>query len=187
LTAAARPPLVLHACCAVCAGYPLVKLQAAYDPVVYFSNPNIYPRAEYERRRDECRRYAEACGCAFAEDDCGARAWETAIKGLEGEPEGGRRCAVCFRWRLARTAAYAKERGISFFTTTLTVSPRKKSALLLALGAELARETPGLVFLAEDFKKKDGYAKTAAIARREGFYRQNYCGCAMSIRQKPRE
>ncbi|MDR1319933.1 MAG: epoxyqueuosine reductase QueH [Gracilibacteraceae bacterium] len=173
----ARPSVLLHACCAVCAGYPLEKLRADYEPVVYFCNPNIFPREEYERRRDECRRGARTAGCVFVEDDVERGDWERAVRGLEAEPEGGRRCLICFRYRLARTAAYARERGIGFFTTTLTVSPRKKSALLLALGAELAREAPAPVFIPEDFKKKDGYGKTMAIARREGFYRQNYCGC----------
>jgi predicted adenine nucleotide alpha hydrolase (AANH) superfamily ATPase len=174
---APRETVLLHACCAVCAGYPLAKLLTDYVPVVYFCNPNIYPAEEYERRRDECRRHALASGCAFVEDGPDADAWEQAVRGLEAEPEGGRRCAACFRHRLARTAAFAREKGIGLFTTTLTVSPHKNSALILAVGAELAAEKPGLVFLPENFKKRDGFKQTMAIAKEQGFYRQNFCGC----------
>jgi predicted adenine nucleotide alpha hydrolase (AANH) superfamily ATPase len=174
------PIIVLHACCAICAGYPLARLRTGYEPVVYFCNPNIAPREEYERRRDECRRCAQEFGCAFTEDDDASDGWEQAVRGLENEPEGGRRCAACFRYRLARAALYARERGAEFFTTTLTVSPHKNSAVILALGAKLAKEAPGAIFLPENFKKKDGFKKTMAIARTKGFYRQNYCGCRFS-------
>jgi predicted adenine nucleotide alpha hydrolase (AANH) superfamily ATPase len=180
VSAPGRPALLLHACCAVCAGYPLTRLRAAYEPLVYFSNPNIAPRAEYERRRDECRRCAQSLGCDFAEDAAGADGWEQAVREWADEPEGGRRCAVCMRYRLARAADCARERGIGFFTTTLTVSPHKNSALILALGAELAGERPGLVFLPENFKKQGGFEKTLQIAREQGFYRQSYCGCRFS-------
>ncbi|MDR1605035.1 MAG: epoxyqueuosine reductase QueH [Gracilibacteraceae bacterium] len=175
-----RPALVLHACCAVCAGYPLARLRDEYEPLVFFSNPNIAPRAEYERRRDECWRYALALGCVFVEDAAAGDGWEQAVGEWADEPEGGRRCAVCIRYRLARAAAFARERGVGFFTTTLTVSPHKNSVLILGLGAELAGESPGLAFLPENFKKQGGFEKTMAIAREWGFYRQSYCGCRVS-------
>jgi predicted adenine nucleotide alpha hydrolase (AANH) superfamily ATPase len=173
--------ILLHACCATCLAWPLNLLRQEDDVVVRYDNPNIHPREEYERRLQECREFTLASGCEFVEAPYAPELWFAAVRGLESEPERGERCAVCFRLRLSRSADYAASRGIPYFATTLTVSPHKKSAVILGIGAELSR--PGLTFLPKDFKKKNGFAQTLRIAKEKDFYRQRYCGCAFSLSQ----
>ncbi|MCL1851426.1 MAG: epoxyqueuosine reductase QueH [Peptococcaceae bacterium] len=173
--------IVLHSCCAPCSGPAIPRVQSLGHVTVFFSNSNIYPVAEYVRRRDELASYCARRGVLFVEDVYDPDGWMDAVKGLETEPEKGRRCAACFRYRLGRSAAWAKANGRDLYTTTLTLSPHKDSALLLTLGNEIAAEV-GLGFGEIDFKKQDGFRKSLVISREEGFYRQNYCGCRFSMR-----
>ncbi|MCL1919311.1 MAG: epoxyqueuosine reductase QueH [Peptococcaceae bacterium] len=171
--------IVLHACCAPCSG-PVIPRIASFGRVtVFYSNSNIHPHEEYLRRRDELAAYCARQQVPFVEDEYDPEAWLEAVKGLECEPEKGRRCEVCFRFRLKRSATWAKDHGMALFTTTLTISPHKNSPLLLGLGRQIGEET-GVGFLARDFKKRDGYRESLRISHEEGFYRQNYCGCRFS-------
>ena len=170
--------LLLHACCAPCASWPLEALSDRLEITVYYYNPNIMPREEYEKRLGEFRKLQRYPFRLIAEP------WENeaylaAVRGREGDPEGGERCALCFRLRLGRTAEKAKAEGFDFFTTTLTVSPHKNAELINAIGMELG-ERCGAVWLPSDFKKREGYKRSIEICRELGIYRQNYCGCRLS-------
>lgn len=174
-------PIILHACCATCSGYVIEQLLPKFQPLIYFFNPNIHPQEEYLKRRNELSQYALKVNLPFFEEEYLPERWFTQVKGMEQEPERGLRCRICFKQRLEQTADFAKKQGIAYFTTTLTVSPHKKSGDIIDLGNKIAEETD-LVFYAQDFKKQNGYKKTVAIAEKEGFYRQNYCGCIYSFR-----
>lgn len=176
-----KEEVLVHACCATCAGYVLQRLASDYLPIIYYYNPNIYPQEEYIRRRDELKKYAEKQNIRFIEETYRPQEWSNQIKGLEREPEKGLRCNQCFFVRLEKTASFALKNKIRFFTTTLTVSPHKNSKVILEIGNNLSKDK-SVLFLAEDFKKQDGFRKTMEIAKKESFYRQNYCGCLYSLR-----
>lgn len=176
-----KEEILVHACCATCAGYVLQSLAPDYTPVIYFYNPNIHPQQEYIKRKDELKRYAHGQNIRFIEESYNPPEWFECIKGLENEPEKGLRCNQCFFLRLDKAASYAAENNIKAFTTTLTISPHKNSKTILEIGDKIAR-SKNLFFLAKDFKKKEGYKKTMEIAKNESFYRQNYCGCIYSLR-----
>lgn len=178
-----KDEILLHACCATCAGYTLQKTAERYVPVIYYCNPNIHPLGEYTRRRDELRDYAKRQGIRFIEEPYDPDEWLATIQGLEEEPEKGRRCEKCFALRLNKAASFAVENSLGVFTTTLTISPHKNSKVILDLGDKISKDL-GIYFWAEDFKKKDGFKKTMEIARTEGFYRQTFCGCFFSQRTK---
>lgn len=176
--------VLLHACCAVCAAYPIELLrELGYEPVVYFFNPNIYPKEEYERRLAELESYCEKKTIELIIDETGNSGWYNFIMGLESEPERGKRCTRCFEYRMIFTAVRALKLGISKFTTTLTVSPHKNSKIIFDISEQVAFKHE-LQFLKIDFKKQNGYLKTMQIAKLENFYRQNYCGCEFSIINK---
>lgn len=179
----ARPRLLLHACCAPCSSYVLEYLHSYFDITIFFSNPNIQNRAEYEKRLSELRRFiTEAPFCQkidLIEDRISPACYVDAVRGLENEPEGGSRCERCFRLRLARTAEYAKENGFSLFATTLTVSPHKNAEQINRIGETLA-EQYSLEYLPSDFKKRGGYERTLELSAEYNLYRQNYCGCVFS-------
>ena len=173
--------VLVHACCAVCSAYPIEKLREdGYNPVLYFFNPNIYPKEEYERRLNELVNYAKKKDVKLIIDNQDPEGWYNCIIGLENEPERGKRCLRCFEYRLLFTVLQAFKLEYSYFTTTLTVSPHKNSKDIFKIAEELARKYE-LTFLDYDFKKNDGFLKTMNIAKEEGFYRQKYCGCEFSI------
>ena len=174
--------IVLHACCAICSGYPVSYLKdAGYRVVVYFYNPNIYPHEEYVRRLAAQKTLCKAMNVEFVEAEYVPEEFYTAALGLESEPEKGKRCDKCFELRLRKTAEFAKSLGVEEFTTSITISPHKNFTKLSQIGEQIAAEY-GLKFEAVDFKKKDGFLKTNQISRELGLYRQNYCGCEFSQR-----
>lgn len=179
-----RPRLLLHACCAVCAARLAGELKKDYDLAIYFYNPNIYPEAEYRRRLDEVRRLAKICGLPLYEGGAEYGKWRSAIAGHEHDPERGERCRRCYFLRLKSAARIARERKFGYFTTTLTVSPHKDAAAVLAIGRALAARY-GIGFLDRDFKKQDGFKKAIARAKELNLYRQDYCGCEYSIKRRP--
>lgn len=183
----ARPRLLLHCCCAPCSSYVLEALNRFFDIDLYYYNPNIAPREEFDRRAAELQRLAEAMPHAgefrVIVGDYDEGAFLRLCKGLEDVPEGGARCERCFRLRLGEAAKLAAERGSDFFTTTLTISPLKDAQLLNAIGMELA-ERFGVEWLPSDFKKKDGYRRSCELSKEYGLYRQDYCGCVFSKRER---
>ena len=174
--------ILLHACCAPCASYPIkLLIEDNYRPVVFFYNPNIYPFEEYKIRRDELKKYCEKLSIDFFEGKYEPEKFLEYIKGYEKEPEKGARCSICFNLRLNEAAKFAKENNIPCFTTTLTVSPHKNSLQIFEQGDIISKET-GVEFIKYNFKKNDGFKISRAIAKENNMYAQKYCGCMFSIR-----
>lgn len=168
------PKLLVHVCCGPCATHCVLLLKDMYRVTLFFSNSNIAPRAEYERRLAAARSVAERCEVPLVEDAYDHAAWLTHIRGAEQEPEGGQRCEKCFAFNLGKAADYARRRGFDRFTTTLTVSPHKTSPVIFRIGAALGP------FLCMDFKKGDGFKHSVDLSRAFGLYRQSTCGCEFS-------
>ncbi len=183
------PKLLLHSCCAPCSSYVLEYLSQYFQITVLYYNPNIYPEEEYEKRVAEqesfLRRFLGRRADFLAGDYESGRFYEMA-RGLEELPEGGERCFGCYRLRLQETARRAKELGMDYFTTTLSISPLKNAQKLNEIGEELAKEY-GVAYLTSDFKKKDGYKRSVELSREYGMYRQDYCGCVFSLRERERQ
>lgn len=174
--------LLLHICCGPDAAYGVPALQERYRVTGLFFNPNIQPADEHARRLLAARRLQEAFPFAMETASGGEEEWEEAVRGLEEEPEKGKRCEACIRLRLRRTATEAKRLGIPNFSTVLTVSPKKDAAMVNRLGIEEG-ERSGVFFLEADMKKRDGFRRSVEISKRLGIYRQDYCGCRYSLRR----
>lgn len=181
-----RPRLLLHACCAPCGSYVLTYLSEYFDIDVLYYNPNIFPNEEYAKRLSELEKLCSlgVFGGTVQLIELGhfSERFDETAKGLENEPEGGARCEKCFRLRLTEAAAESKKRNADCFTTTLSVSPHKNSALLNKIGKELEDEY-NIRYLYSDFKKLGGYKKSIELSRKYGLYRQDYCGCKFSKRR----
>lgn len=179
------PKLLLHVCCAPCSSYCLEYLSKYFDITVYFYNPNISIADEYNYRLSEEKRLVSLMPFEHPvnviEGEYLPKDYFDYVKGLENEPEGGKRCEKCFRLRLESSARYAKKHGFDYFTTTLTISPLKNAQLLNSIGAELA-EKYGVPWLYSDFKKREGYKRSIVLSKEYDLYRQNYCGCVFSKR-----
>lgn len=177
-----RPRLLLQACCGPCSSYVLEYMTRYFDVTALYYNPNIRPAAEYEKRLETMKQLLALMPMEHAPElmEPGWRGEEflSAVKGLEREPEGGARCAVCFRLRLEETARLAAERGFDYFGTTLTVSPHKDAQLINSIGQALG-EKYGVAWLPSDFKKRDGYLRSIQLSKQYGLYRQEYCGCRL--------
>lgn len=169
--------VLLHVCCGPCAAGCVDRFPPGWSPVLFYSNSNIATIDEYRLRLEQVRILASARGLPLVEEAYDHAAWRAAVAGLEAEPEGGARCARCFRFSLARAAARAAATGCARYTTTLTVSPRKRSADVIDAG----RATSGAAgFWELDFKKGGGFARGVAVSRSLGLYRQTFCGCEFS-------
>lgn len=177
-----RPRLLLQGCCGPCSSYVMEYLTKHFQVTLLFYNPNIRPEAEYEKRLVALRQLLDAMDLASPVEllETGWRGEEfmAAVRGLEQEPEGGKRCPVCFRLRLEETARLAKEGGYDYFATTLTVSPHKNAPMLNHIGQALGEEY-GVAWLPSDFKKRNGYLRSIQLSKEYGIYRQEYCGCAL--------
>lgn len=174
-----RPHILLHSCCGPCSTTVLTFLVTYFDITVFYYNPNIEPRAEYEKRKQEQIRFIQEFNnehITFLDCDYANQDFRSKVKGLEQEKEGGARCAVCFKLRLEETARLAKKLNFDYFGTTLTVSPHKNSQIINEIGALLEGEY-GVKYLYSDFKKKDGYKKSIELSKQYHLYRQDYCGC----------
>ena len=178
-----RPRLMLHSCCGPCSSYVLEYLSAYFDITVFYYNPNIFPRAEYEKRRDEqlrlLREMAFSAPVSAIVGDYAPGVFDEAAKGQESAPEGGARCARCFMLRLEETAKVAKAHGYDYFGTTLSVSPHKNARVINEIGSEISKQY-GVSYLASDFKKREGYKRSIQLSREYNLYRQDYCGCRYS-------
>jgi predicted adenine nucleotide alpha hydrolase (AANH) superfamily ATPase len=188
-TLLARPSLLLHSCCGPCSTAVVERLAPRYRIAIFFYNPNISDREEYERRKaaqfDFIAQYNRSAhkpdGLDCIEGTYEPALFEAAARGLEAEPEGGARCRVCFRLRLEKTAEAAVLGGFDAFATTLTVSPHKNFEAIARIGGELGLRYR-ISYLAEDFRKKDGYRRSVELSKRYGLYRQTDCGCRFAAR-----
>ncbi len=181
------PTLLLHSCCAPCSSYVLEYLSDYFAVTVLYYNPNIYPEEEFRHRADEQKRLIESLPSkypiSFIEGRFDSREFYEAVRGLEHIPEGGERCHACFRLRLEETARIAAENRFDYFTTTLTISPLKNAAALNKIGEETASHF-GIAWLPSDFKKKNGYKRSVELSEEYGLYRQDYCGCVFSKKER---
>jgi len=169
--------LLLHICCGVCAAGVVERLTSeGHEVTGYFFNPNIHPREEYERRLETVQKVAEELSFPLEAGYYNPEEWLKETESLKYEPEGGRRCEVCFRYRLNNTWLYLLDSGLDAFTTTLTISPHKSASMINRVG----REIGGDRFLERDFKKKAGFQRSVELAKKLDLYRQNYCGCIYS-------
>ena len=207
--------VLLHVCCAPCCGAIVECLQEnGIEPVIFFSNSNIYPLSEYEHRRAECERWAAARGVVFVEDEYDHAAWREAVLGLENEPERGRRCSACFRFRLFRAAQYAASHGLTVLTTSLASSRWKNLDQVNEAGESAVVETvktstgssgldsdvaladenpvlaasaanPNLLWWPQNWRKGGLQERRGQIIREQNFYNQLYCGCEFSLATSP--
>lgn len=167
--------ILLHCCCAPCSTASIERLLAdEYDIVLYFSNSNIFPKEEYEKRFSYLKSLGRIYNLQVICDEYNHESWLEAVKGFENEPEKGKRCEICFRYNLSRAADKADELGIKEFTTTLSVSPHKISEMLFSVGQDFES------FVPYNFKKKDGFRRSLELSEKYKLYRQDYCGCEFS-------
>ena len=177
------PRVVLHCCCAPCSSAILEWMDHhGVEPVIYYCNPNIYPREEYEIRKNEITRYAQDKGLTIIDDDYDHEDWLRYIKGMEHEPERGGRCLLCFRYRLLRTARMAQQLGIGHITTTLASSRWKSLEQINAAGLWAAESTEGVTWWDRNWRKGGLQERRNQLLREIGFYNQQYCGCEFSMR-----
>lgn len=178
--------LLLHSCCGPCSTAVIERLlnEFEFDEIgVFYYNPNIHPKEEYEHRKQEQIRYISELNnniVRFIDADYNPEKFFECTKGLENEKEGGERCNKCFELRLLETAKFAKEKGYVVFGTTLTVSPHKNAAIINQIGKEIENKF-NIEFLEADFKKKEGFKRSLVLAKEYNLYRQNYCGCVYSL------
>lgn len=177
--------ILLHSCCAPCSSHVISVLKDYFDITILYYNPNIRPIQEYEKRKQEQINFIKQLDCGIKIMDCDYDndVYEECIKGLENEKEGGARCLKCFRLRLEKTAKLASVNNFDYFCTTLTVSPYKNSQVINNIGKELMN-IYNVKWLYSDFKKEEGYKHSIALSKQYNLYRQDYCGCIYSIRNK---
>ncbi len=185
--AGTTPSLLLHSCCAPCSSYVLEYLSRYFKITVFYYNPNIYPEEEFYKRRSEQERFISQLPTknpiSFIGTEHMSEEFYKAVKGLEHIREGGERCFACYRLRLEESAIAARDMGADYFTTTLSISPMKNARKLNEIGGELG-EKYGVKYLFSDFKKRNGYKRSTELSREYGIYRQNYCGCVFSLRER---
>lgn len=181
------PKLLLHSCCAPCSSYVLEYLSNYFYITVLYYNPNIYPEDEYYHRAAEQKRFIREFPTkyhvTFVEGNFEPERFYETVKGYENIREGGERCFRCYELRLREAAEYAKKLNCNYFTTTLSISPMKNAAKLNEIGGRLSEEY-GIPYLYSDFKKRDGYKRSTVISAEYGMYRQDYCGCVFSKRER---
>lgn len=193
--------LFLHSCCAPCSSYVLNCLRNFFKITVFYYNPNITEDVEYKKRVEEQKRFIfrlnEEAGedgslekgsvfpISFQEGDYRPESFFGLVKGHEADREGGERCYLCYEMRLREAALYGKEQGFDYFTTTLSISPMKNAVWLNEIGERMGEEY-GISYLPSDFKKKDGYKKSVLLSGEYDLYRQDYCGCVFSKRDRQR-
>lgn len=181
------PSLLLHVCCAPCSSACLEYLNKYFKITVYYYNPNISPKSEFDKRLAEEKRLINEMKFEnqvnIEEGFYDYNEFLKIAKGLENVPEGGERCFRCYQLRLDKTAALAKEKGFDYFCTTLSISPLKNAQKINEIGYETA-EKYGVEWLPSDFKKKEGYKRSTELSAEYGLYRQNFCGCVFSKKEK---
>jgi len=183
----AHRKVLLHSCCAPCSGEVMEAMQASgIDFTIFFYNPNIHPRQEYELRKNENIRFAEGCGIAFVDADYDTDNWFARAKGMEHEPERGVRCTICFDMRFERTALYAHEHGFPVMTSSLGISRWKNMQQINDCGMRAASRYPDLSYWDYNWRKGGGASRMIEISKRENFYQQEYCGCVFSLRDTNR-
>jgi predicted adenine nucleotide alpha hydrolase (AANH) superfamily ATPase len=177
--------ILLHSCCAPCSGELMEAMIASgINLTIFFYNPNIHPRAEYEIRKNENIEFAQKLKIPFVDADYDTKNWFDRVKGFEMEPEKGKRCTLCFEMRFLRTALYAHENGFNVITSSLGISRWKDMNQINNCGVQAAGHYPGMIYWTYNWRKGGGSDRMYDIAKRENFYQQEYCGCVYSLRDK---
>lgn len=192
MNSAARPKLkwpngenkvLLHSCCAPCEGEVIeTMLDSGIIPTVFFYNPNIHPKKEYEIRKSEDQKFCDKVGIHHIDADYDVRNWFDRVKGLEWEPERGTRCTACFDMRFERTALHAFENNFHVFTSSLGISRWKNMVQINGCGERAAARYENLNYWTYNWRKSGGSQRMIEISKREKFYQQEYCGCIYSLR-----
>ncbi len=169
--------LLLNICCGPCATAVIEKLKQEHDITLFFYNPNIEPIDEYEKRLRSAEKLASDLKIPMIIGDYDNIQWHAAVKGLEKEPEGGKRCDVCFRLRLEKTAQFAKNNDFEAFASTLNISPYKNAEKINNMGKEVA-EKINITYIPTDFRQD--YMHSIELSKKHNLYRQKYCGCMYS-------
>ncbi|MGQ9677702.1 MAG: epoxyqueuosine reductase QueH [bacterium] len=171
--------ILLHICCGPCATGVVPRLQELYQVMGFFYNPNIFPDDEFRRRKEAAGKLAFLWRFPVEYGVYDHTRFREMVRGLEDEPEGGRRCEICFRLRLEKCAERAQELGCRVMASTLTIGPKKRADVINRIGREVARSF-GVEFLEADWKKRDGFKQSVELSRKMELYRQCYCGCEFS-------
>jgi predicted adenine nucleotide alpha hydrolase (AANH) superfamily ATPase len=175
--------LLLHSCCAPCSGEVMEALLFSEIPFsIFFYNPNIHPVQEYEIRKQENIAFAQKHNVPFIDADYDKDNWFERVKGLEWEPERGKRCTACFDMRFERTALYAYEHGFNLICSSLGISRWKDMDQINSSGIRAASRYPNITYWTYNWRKNGGSERMYQIAKREEFYKQEYCGCVYSLR-----
>lgn len=175
--------LLLDCCCGPCSTHCINVLSSNYDLILYVSNFNVHPKIEYEKRLDSLIKYAKIKNLPLIIADYEPEKWFQAIKGHERDKEGGERCNICFIFRLKLAAKIAAKNDCRYFTTTLTISPHKNAENINEIGRRIGKDFD-LIFLEKNFKRKNGFTKSVELSKKYNLYRQNYCGCIFSKRER---
>lgn len=188
-----RPRLLLHACCAPCSSYVLEYLSNYFEITIYYYNPNIYPKNEYERRLSELKEFLEKIPeyktkITLLQKEYNPEDFFNAVKTKEQpelakEPEKGERCRRCYEFRMKKAYEYANENNFDYFCTTLSISPFKDAIKINTLGKEIENSS-GTKWLVSDFKKNAGFLRSLELSEEYGLYRQQYCGCVYSYQSR---
>ncbi len=174
-----KEKFLLHVCCATCSLHPYFLLNKDYSIIFYFYNPNIHPREEYIKRLEGIKFVAGKYNIPLIIGNYQKDKWFDICSPFKKEPEGGKRCKLCYKMRIDKTSQTAEEKNFKLFSTTLSVSPHKDANAINKIGKSAA-EDKNLSFYQANFKKKDGFKKTVQISKQLNLYRQNYCGCIYS-------
>ncbi len=177
-----NPSLLIHTCCAPCVSYVYELFAGSRDVTVFYYNPNIAPRDEYDRRLSELERFGKIKGFSPVVGDYNDQEWAARVEPYRDLGERSRRCWECYRFRLEESFRKAAEMKIASVATALSISPHKDAAMINSIGKEL-EGSYGVAFIEGDFKKNDGYRRSVELSRVYEFYRQNYCGCVYSRRE----
>lgn len=177
--------VLLHACCAPCSS-AIVEWMLQHDirPIIFYFNPNIYPREEYDIRKNESKRHADHLGIRWIDGDYDHEAWLRQVQGLEHEPERGSRCLQCFQLRLIATALQARQLGITYFATTLASSRWKSLEQITQAGQAAESAVEGTRFWAQNWRKGGFQDRRNQLLRDYQFYNQQYCGCEFSMNKQ---
>ena len=180
-----KPKLLLHVCCGPCSSYVLEYLSMYFDITIYYYNPNIYPEDEYIRRKEEAKKFLVDAeyNIEFIETNYETKEFYNVVKDVFHLGERSERCYNCYRLRLEDTVKFAKDKGFDYFTTTLSISPYKNSEWLNKIGYELENKY-NIKYLCADFKKNNGYKRSLELSKEYNLYRQEYCGCVYSKKER---
>lgn len=180
-----KPKLLLHACCAPCSSHTLMVLKDYFKITIFYSNDNIYPKLEYDKRLDEIINFSKKISndIDVLFDEYNEIDFDNAINGLEDLGEKSKRCYECYKLRLEKTAKKAEELNYDFFTTTLSISPYKVTKWINEIGYDLENKY-NVKYLFSDFKKEEGYQDSIKLSKEYGLYRQDYCGCKYSLKER---